>query len=70
VRDNGTVMRHYLGAFLVELGGLDALTFSDRIARTVRRSVRPSAAMVIPAEEERIVAGAVAELLSASRATA
>jgi acetate kinase len=27
-------VRHYLGAFLVELGGLDALTFSDRIART------------------------------------
>jgi acetate kinase len=91
-------VRRYIGAFLVELGGLDALTFSggigendaairaavcrnleafgiqldeaaNRAARgEARISAEGSAAAiyVVPADEERIVARAAAELLSIS----
>jgi acetate kinase len=92
-------IRHYLGAFLVELGGLDVLTFSGGIGenstdlraavcaglagfgieldedrnRTVRGEgpVSPEGApvtvLVIPADEERIVARATAALLTESK---
>jgi len=91
-------VRHYLGAFLVELGGLDVLTFSGGIgensadvraavcanlsafgieldpARNVElrgegRISRDGAqvtVLVLPADEERIVARAVAEFLGIS----
>lgn len=91
-------VRHYLGAFLVELGGLDVLTFSGGIGEkdaAVRAAVcrnleplgirmdeavnlrsqgearisapeSPVAVYVVPADEERIVAQAAAELLSKS----
>ena len=91
-------VRHYLGAFLVELGGLDALTFSggigendpairtavclglttfgiqlDDAANSAARSEArisapgsPVAIYIVPADEERIVARAAAELLSTS----
>jgi acetate kinase len=90
-------VRHYIGAFLVELGGLDVLTFSGGIgehdagireaicynltafgihldpganlaARGVARisaAGSPAAIYVVPADEERIVARAAAEVLSA-----
>ncbi len=88
-------VRHYLGAFLLELGGLDILTFSggigenspeiralvcDRLesfgilldaerngaARTHARisaDGSPVAVWVVPADEERIVARATAEVI-------
>ena len=88
-------MRHYLGAFLVELGGLDVLTFSGGIGENsadVRAAVcaglagfgieldagrnaelrgegrisREGAAvtvLVLPADEETVVARAVATFL-------
>jgi acetate kinase len=88
-------IRHYIGAFVVELGGLDVLTFSGGIGensaeirgavcqglsflgleldeewnRTVTRGVISSAkskavVMVLPADEERIVARATAAILA------
>jgi acetate kinase len=88
-------VRHYVGAFLVELGGLDVLTFSGGIGEnsaSIRKAVcdglgelgieldrrrnlavrgeatiSPDGArttiLVIPADEERIVARAAAELV-------
>ena len=88
-------VRHYLGAFLVELGGADVLTFSGGIGENsaaIREAVCAGLAdlgieldkgrnlavcgegkisagasrttvMVIPADEERIVARAAAELV-------
>lgn len=88
-------IRHYLGAFLLELGGLDVLTFSGGIGENspeIRQAVcenlgefgivldeaanlaatgenrisagnSRTAILVVPADEERIVARAVAELL-------
>jgi acetate kinase len=88
-------VRHYLGAFLVELGGLDVLTFSGGIGENsadVRAAVcvglaafgieldaarnaglrgegrisldgAPVTVLVLPADEETIVARAVAEFL-------
>jgi acetate kinase len=90
-------IRHYLGAFLVKLGGLDVLTFSGGIGENsaaVRSAVcagleslgieldptRNAAVglesqvsadqsyttiLVVPADEERIVARATAEVLTA-----
>jgi acetate kinase len=89
-------IRHYLGAFLVALGGIDVLTFSGGIGENsaqvraavcaelasfgiildmarnadVRGETRISAAgapveiIVVPADEERIVARAVAEVVA------
>jgi acetate kinase len=89
-------VRHYLGAFIVKLGGLDVLTFSGGIGENsasvraavcaglsalgidldparnaaahgesqVSRSQSPIAIFVVPADEERIVARATAEVLS------
>ncbi len=89
-------VRHYIGAFLVELGGLDALTFSGGIGEhdagiraavcrgleafgieldpaanlAARAEARisaagsPAAVYVVPADEERIVARATAEVLN------
>jgi len=91
-------IRHYLGAFLLELGGLDILTFSggigehspeiragacDRLEafgivldRGRNQAVRgeglisadgsPVAVWVVPADEERIVARATAEVICGS----
>jgi acetate kinase len=91
-------VRHYLGAFLVDLGGLDILTFSGGIGENdapiraaicrgldafgiqldsdanlaaraearISSSASPAAVYVVPADEERIVARAAAELLSNS----
>jgi acetate kinase len=91
-------VRHYIGAFLVELGGLDALTFSGGIGENdaairaevcrglepfgleldaaanlaasaearISSAASPAAIFVVPADEERIVARAAAELLSTS----
>ena len=91
-------VRHYLGAFLVELGGLDILTFSGGIGENdapiraaicrgldafgiqldpaanlaaraearISTAASPAAIYVVPADEERIVARAAAELLSNS----
>jgi len=88
-------VRHYIGAFLVELGGIDILTFSGGIGENsaeVRAAVcaglaafgialdpdrnraipgdgristpdSPAAVYVVPAEEERIVARAVAAVI-------
>lgn len=88
-------IRHYLGAFLVELGGLDVLTFSGGIGengsevraavcvgleqfgiildpgrnREARGQARISAdessvsVWIVPADEERIVAQATAEVI-------
>jgi acetate kinase len=88
-------VRHYLGAFLVELGGIDVLTFSGGIGENsaaIREAVCAGLAelgieldprrneavrgegkisadaarttiLVIPADEERIVARATAELV-------
>jgi acetate kinase len=90
-------VRHYLGAFLLELGGLDALTFSGGIGENcpeIRAAIcrklesfgieldsdRNAAAsgparisadrsavsvLVIPADEERIVAKAAQEVVTA-----
>ena len=87
-------IRHYLGAFLVELGGIDVLTFSGGIGENspairagvcaglgefgvvldtdlneaARGTARISAAasrvpvLIVPADEERIVARATAEV--------
>jgi len=87
---------HYIGAFLVELGGTDVLTFSGGIGENdaaIRADIcrgleafgmqldgaanlaahsearisaagSPTAIYVVPADEERIVARAAAELLS------
>jgi acetate kinase len=87
--------RHYIGAFLLEFGGLDVLTFSGGIGEnspeiradicarlegfgiildqahneTARREARisttgsPVAVFVLPADEERIVARATAEVI-------
>jgi acetate kinase len=89
-------VRHYLGAFLVALGGLDVLSFSGGIGEncpTVRAAVcaglselgieldarrnalakelavlsrddAPVQVLLIPADEERIVAQAVAEMVA------
>jgi acetate kinase len=89
-------IRHYLGAFLVELGGVDVLTFSGGIGEnssTIRAAVccalepfglildrlrnagaqgetrisadsSPAAILIVPADEERIVARATAEVIS------
>jgi acetate kinase len=88
-------VRHYVGAFLLELGGLDVLTFSGGIGEnspeiradicarlkgfgivldqarneSVRSEARISATgspvtvLVLPADEERIVARATAEVI-------
>lgn len=88
-------IRHYIGAFLVELGGLDVLTFSGGIGENspeVRAQVcarlegfgivldrekndaargearisagsSPVAVLIVPADEERIVARATAEVI-------
>jgi acetate kinase len=88
-------IRHYLGAFLLELGGLDVLTFSGGIGENspeirarvcerlagfgiildgerngaARGHVRisadgsPVAVWIVPADEERIVARATAEVI-------
>lgn len=88
-------VRHYLGAFLLELGGLDVLTFSGGIGENspeIRAGVcerlegfgikldnernsaalgharisadgSPVAAWIVPADEERIVARATAEVI-------
>lgn len=90
-------IRHYLGAFLVELGGLDVLTFSGGIGENspsiragvcagleafgilldggvndatraearISRAGSPVAVLVVPADEERIVARATAEVIAA-----
>jgi acetate kinase len=95
-------IRHYLGAFLVELGGLDVLTFSggigenspairagvcrgleafgivlddevNAVTRTEARISRPDssvAVLVVPADEERIVARATAEVVAGLEAPA
>lgn len=71
-------IRHYVGAFLYELGGLDVLTFSGGIGENsagIRDGVcaglealAPGAkVLIVPADEERIVARATAEVVSASR---
>lgn len=92
-------VRHYLGAFLVRLGGIDVLTFSGGIGENspqVRAAVcaglsglgieldaarnaaaagegvlsSPAAActvLLIPADEERIVARAAAEVIASGR---
>jgi acetate kinase len=92
-------VRHYLGAFLVQLGGVDVLTFSggigeksDRVRRAVCRGLEPFGIRLAPADppsdaserrisaedspadvwiitanEEAIVARAVAEYLAAVR---
>lgn len=94
-------IRHYLGAFLVTLGGVDVLTFSGGIGENspdIRRGVcaglgefgivldpdlnaaargtaRISAAasrvpiLIVPADEERIVARATAEVVRRGTAT-
>lgn len=91
-------IRHYLGAFLLELGGLDVLTFSggigenspviragacDRLEgfgiildlernRAARGHARisadgsPVSIWIVPADEERIVARATAEVICGS----
>jgi acetate kinase len=88
-------VRHYLGAFLVELGGADVLTFSGGIGEnsavireavcaglgelgieldkgrnqavrgegTISTAASRTTLMVLPADEERIVARATAELV-------
>lgn len=93
-------VRHYLGAFLVELGGLDALTFSGGIGENcpeIRAAVcrnleafgialdpdrnaaargaarisadrSAAAVLVVPADEERIVARAAQEVVTARAA--
>jgi acetate kinase len=95
-------IRHYLGAFMLELGGLDVVTFSGGIGENspeIRGAVcaqlesfglrlddtanheetgerdiaRPDSAvrvLVVPADEEWIVARYAAELIEESRATA
>jgi acetate kinase len=92
-------VRHYLGAFLVELGGVDVLTFSggigensaairervcagleafgieldterNRAAKGEARLSREGSAvtmLVVPADEERIVARATAEVVAGMR---
>jgi acetate kinase len=92
-------IRHYVGAFLVELGGCDVLTFSGGIGENspeirtaVCRGLEPfgivldgeangrargearlsadgstAAILVVPADEERIVARATAEVVRAAR---
>jgi len=94
-------IRHYLGAFLVELGGIDVLTFSggigenspdiragvcaglgefgivlDRDLNAAARGIaRISSAasrvpiLIVPADEERIVARATAEVVRRAEAT-
>jgi acetate kinase len=89
-------VRHYVGAFLVELGGLDVLTFSGGIgensallraavcagldelglaldpgrnaAAQGESAISPegsrTAILVVPADEERIVARAVAQVVA------
>jgi acetate kinase len=91
-------IRHYLGAFLVRLGGIDVLTFSGGIGENspeIRAAVchglgdlgivldaaanrsahgearlsplgAPTAIFLIPADEERIVARAAAEVVTGS----
>jgi acetate kinase len=91
-------VRHYLGAFPVDLGGLDILTFSGGIGENdallraaicrglapfgiqldpaanlaahsearISAAASPAAIYVVPADEERIVARAAADLLSKS----
>jgi acetate kinase len=88
-------VRHYIGAFLVELGGLDILTFSGGIGENspeirseicmrlenfgvildrernftargearISASTSPVAVWILPADEERIVARATAEVI-------
>jgi acetate kinase len=92
-------IRRYVGAFLVELGGCDVLTFSGGIGENspeiraaVCRGLEPfgivlesaanaqargeahlsaaastTAILVVPADEERIVARATAEVVTAAR---
>lgn len=94
-------IRHYLGAFLVELGGIDVLTFSGGIGENspdirvgvcaglgefglvldtalnadARGVARISSAasrvpiLIVPADEERIVARATAEVVRRAEAT-
>jgi acetate kinase len=94
-------IRHYLGVFLVDLGGLDVLTFSGGIGENssdiraavceglsgfgiavdeqrngavrgegpISRAGAPVAILVIPADEERIVARATAALLTESKSS-
>ncbi len=94
-------IRHYVGAFLVELGGLDVLTFSGGIGENspaIRAGVcrglesfgivldeavngaaraearispagSPVTVLVVPADEERIVARATAEVVAGLRAS-
>lgn len=89
-------VRHYLGAFLVELGGIDVLTFSggigenspgvragvcaglgefgialdDDLNQAARGEARITSAasrvpvLIVPADEERIVARATAEVMA------
>jgi len=91
-------VRHYIGAFFVELGGLDVLTFSGGIGEnsagirsaichglsvigieieaernrfvrcqgTISTNASPVKVMVLPADEEIIVARATAAVVSAS----
>lgn len=93
-------IRHYVGAFLVELGGIDVLTFSGGIGENspaIRAGVcrgleafgivldaavngatraearispadSPVAVLVVPADEERIVARATAEVVAGLQA--
>ncbi|MBP1635710.1 MAG: Acetate kinase [Acidobacteria bacterium] len=95
-------IRHYLGAFLVELGGLDVLTFSGgigenspairagvcrglgtfgivldegvnaatRAAARISPAGSPVTVLVVPADEERIVARATAEVVAGRQARA
>jgi len=92
-------VRHYIGAFFVELGGLDVLTFSGGIGEnssrirsaichglsiigieigeewnrcvsrrgTISTNASPVKVLVLPADEEIIVARATAALVSASQ---
>ena len=89
-------IRHYLGAFMIELGGIDVITFSggigenspeireavcknlsafgieldQRLNATAKGEARispplsPVAVLVVPADEERIVARAAASVLN------
>ena len=95
-------VRHYLGAFLVKLGGLDVLTFSGGIGEnsaevrgavcrgladlgieldaaqnrslrgegTISRPGSPVAVLVLPADEEALIARETARVVAASSAEA
>lgn len=68
-------IRHYLGAFLYELGGLDVLTFSggigensawirDQVCVGLKALAPGPQVLIVPADEERIVARATAEIVA------